>query len=721
MDIKDILEAEQEINAEYERQIALKESSILLAQKEKRSIKNIEKSIKELGEKRKKDLEEFARSKEILGKREKALKDYEEAQKDIKAREEQKIRGEEEEWDKRRAAAQEAFYDPAGFMKVFLLKKAQEKVAYLISAKRRREVAEEKDKEMAAEKKAAEELIEKRKELNLLKKKIVSPEVVPSTSPLVTPGDGGSDESNNKGSDLLIEAIESSGLNTADAIEGLTRQQNVQWKADQRVSASEEAAAANGPSGSSITSPGTSPEIGMTEAPKPGIMEKMKSPTSGLKGIIGNVMKKFGKAGKFLSSLGAKFLMPFITTPIGWAALAGLAVGGLVFAYWDDITAFVGKMFDGVKSMFSKVVGAISGMFSAVGNAIKEVISFFNPMNLLPMIARALLPTDMYDAVSSFFGGDSTEEREDRGKQEAAKKELQAAEYDVEEANYELDAATDVQQRASGDLSDLEGATAVAIYPDGRTSIVTDKINGRHNVPGAEDNIRKNGARVATKEEVKSLIVSAQDKLAVADMKVEDALIKSTKADNNFAAAAGKFNEIDKLVKGSDQKKKKPGNIVADLVRAGAVDYNVIGNSVVKDWQALKKLDYGTLEKVLSFDDWSDDTGRGILRIMNSKKQLIGANDVNPNASLEDPRPVLARSENGITKKNNMISAAMEKGLDNKIRGSESEPKTSAQNNLVTSSVVNNNTTIKKENTHDTDITNRSLNKSAMMFSEQDF
>jgi hypothetical protein len=426
----------------------------------------------------------------------------------------------------------------------------------------------------------------------------------------------------------------------------------------------------------------------------------MPDPKKGLKGIIGNIMGKFGKAGKFLMNFGAKFLMPLITTPVGWAVLAGLAVGGLVFAYWDDIVAFVGKMFTGIKSMFSKVVSKISGMFSAVGNAIKEVISFFNPMNLLPMIARALLPTDMYDAVSSFFGGDTTEERDTRGKRDEAGVRAKQAESDAIEADDDLGEAMEVQKSSSADLNRLNRATAVGIHPNGNISIVEDMVNFQHNVPGAVRSILKSGARVATPEEVAALKASKEKNLAAADMKVKDLTIKSHAADRESYFASVEHQELDDLVKGSDQKKKKPGNVVADLVRSGAVDYSMFGNSTIKDWGSLRKLDYDTLEKVLAFDDWNDRTKRGILGIMDEKKQLMGANDLAP----------VAPNEISIKKKDDMVQQAVATGMRNKV-GSSATTALPTSNNTVVAPTNVNNTTIKPPPASDTDVTNLAMQK----------
>jgi hypothetical protein len=316
------------------------------------------------------------------------------------------------------------------------------------------------------------------------------------------------------------------------------------------------------------------------------------------------------------------------------------------------------------------------------------------------MIARALLPKKMYDAVSGFFGGDTTDEREDRIKRDESGQKVKEAESDAIEAQDDLGEAMDRQQDASSNLSDLENATAVGIFPDGSHSIVRVTDNGRHNVPEAEKSILKAGARVATPDEVSTLKSSAEDKLAVADMNVEHLAIKSNAADKKVALASAEHKGLDDLVKGSDKKKDKPGNVVADLVRSGVVDYSMFGNSSIKNWGSLRKLDYDTLEKVLAFDDWNDKTKRGILGIMDEKKQLMGANDLAP----------VAPNEISIKKKDDMVQQAVATGMKNKI-GSSATTAPSTSNNTVVAPTNINNTTVKPPAASDTDVTNQAMQK----------
>jgi hypothetical protein len=488
----------------------------------------------------------------------------------------------------------------------------------------------------------------------------------------------------------VLNDINDSIISGNDTQEEQLRTDKNQFKKDNTTSAAEEIAAGSGSKDASGL-----PSVDV-EKPKKSKGFDLPNPMDGLNGIMGNVLGKFGKAGSFLMSLGSKFLMPLITTPVGWAVLAGLAVGGLVFAYWDEIKATISSIFD-----------KVGDMMSAIGDSIMEIVDFLNPMNLLPMIAKALLPTEWYDAISGFFGGETIEESDTRGKRDAAGERVKQTESDAVEAEDDLIASMDRQQEASSDLSDLENATAIGIYPDGGISIQRDTINGRHNVTGAEQTLIKNGARIATEAEISGLIQSASDKLSVADMNVKHLTIKSNVADKVAYQAVVEHKELDDIVKGSEQKKKKPGNIVADLVRAGTAEWNVFGNSVIKDWPALRKLDYESLEKVLDFDDWGDNTKRGILSIMNSKKQLIGANDIG-----QEPQSVVALNPNVMNEKQRNIQNTNKLAMDNKVSDAPVSDNTTQITNAPTSLTNNTTNNTIEDKATDSDFTNLSLNRS---------
>jgi hypothetical protein len=794
-----ILEKEKEINTEYEKKLSAYENAILLAEAEGRSTKEITDSIKELGEAKEKELKSHAKSKEIYTKREAMNKKAADLEKEIEdsiaEKKESEIREKEEGWDKKRQETQAALQDPSGWMKTFLMRKAAEKLEYITSAKRRREVADEKEKKAEAEKKQVDDLIKKEKSLHDIRQvsnsfdqispesdltppditppatvsntveNITPPATVSNTVENITPPDTVSNTVENitqENPTSILKDIESVQLpRIEDAIYGdlapilkdirdlsaaqLKTDKN-QFKADNRISAAEEAAAAGSETGTGGVLTGgkggknkdvvedgvggimstiqdvitegaggmiSERAMGGSSAGKPD--KKPKTKAGGLKGILKNIMAKFGKAGKFLMSLGSRFLLPLITTPAGWAVLAGLAVGGLVFAYWDDIASFVGKMFDGVKSMFSKVVSKISGMFSAVGNAIKEVISFFNPMNLLPMIAKALLPADMYGAVSSFFGGDNAEEIESKDKKATLEKETAIG--DKMEA--ELSSAKSDQLNLGKSLS---SKNVIAAEKDGEviTIKVGQKFEGStlRSASHANWKLKQAGYKVLSPEETNAIMDENEKDIKLKQFDLDVQVGREVKLIDDIAA-------LDESIATGKKKNDKPGNVVADLVRAGTAEYNVWGDSTIKNWPALQKLDYETLEKVLAFDDWGDKTKKGILGIMNSKKQLIGANDIepqdpNPITSTQQPKdlPQLTANKDNVLRKDKLIAETIEKGMDNKIDNrSTQNNKPPANQNIISSPVVNNNnTTIKQEKSYDTDITARGLNKSSTGF-----
>jgi len=114
---------------------------------------------------------------------------------------------------------------------------------------------------------------------------------------------------------------------------------------------------------------------------------------SASKGIFGSIVQKFGKAGKWIKKLGSKLIMPLVTTPVGWAILAGLAIGGLVYAFWDDIKAGLSKAF----GFLTGAVDSLKEKFAAIniGSWMKALIG-----TLPDYISKPLL---------SLLGGDDEE------------------------------------------------------------------------------------------------------------------------------------------------------------------------------------------------------------------------------------------------------------------------------------------------------------------------
>ena len=571
----------------------------------------------------------------------------------------QKIKEDADLWEERRNKlkdkAMEISADPQAWLKGFLMKKAAEAGHYAISKKRRLEVAAEKEKEVAIDIKNNSNKLKTAVELKKL-------ETEPSEIK------------------FGFEATQLSRM--VEGIEGLTpiledirdlsveqlKTDKSQFKADNRTSAAEEAAGAGskiGIGGVLTTATGSSDKnktvvedgvdgimstiqdvvtegaggmiaesvMGRRSAGTPDKKSPTKTKSGGLKGILKNIMAKFGKAGKFLMSLGARFLLPLITTPAGWAVLAGLAVGGLVFTYWDDVVSFVGKMFDGVKSMFSKVVSKISGMFSAVGDAIKEIVSFFNPINLAKTIAKALFPADMYGAISSFFGGDNAEEIESKEKKSTLQKEQDIG----DKMESELSSAKSEQVDLGKSIT---SKNVIAAEKDGEviTIKVGQKFEGRtlRSESHANWKLKQAGYKVLSPEET-NVIMDKNEK----DIKLK---------------------EFDLSVQ-----VKREEKLIDDIA----------------------VLDQGKIPP---------------------KPYKIGTNDT----VFDTPVPTIKLNENSVLRKDEMVSGALQKGMDNNIaQGSGNWGKKSSDTNIVSAPTVNHNTTIKKEGTHDTDMTSMSLNKSA--------
>jgi hypothetical protein len=104
---------------------------------------------------------------------------------------------------------------------------------------------------------------------------------------------------------------------------------------------------------------------------------KMSSMGQSTKGIFGSLVKKFGSAGKWIAKLGSKLIMPLVTTPIGWAILAGLAIGALAYIFWDDIKKIWGKITGFISETFSKVAefakNLVGSARSMLGNFLRSV------------------------------------------------------------------------------------------------------------------------------------------------------------------------------------------------------------------------------------------------------------------------------------------------------------------------------------------------------------
>ena len=79
------------------------------------------------------------------------------------------------------------------------------------------------------------------------------------------------------------------------------------------------------------------------------------------------LMGKFGKAGKFLAKMGKSVIQGLMTMgPYGWAILGGIALGGLVWYFWDDVTRVWDNIAGTISKGFTKVKEMVTGMFGNV-------------------------------------------------------------------------------------------------------------------------------------------------------------------------------------------------------------------------------------------------------------------------------------------------------------------------------------------------------------------
>ena len=80
-----------------------------------------------------------------------------------------------------------------------------------------------------------------------------------------------------------------------------------------------------------------------------------------------SLMGKFGKAGKFLAKMGKSVIQGLMTMgPYGWAILGGIALGGLVWYFWDDVTRVWDNIAGTISKGFTKVKEMVTGMFGNV-------------------------------------------------------------------------------------------------------------------------------------------------------------------------------------------------------------------------------------------------------------------------------------------------------------------------------------------------------------------
>ena len=79
------------------------------------------------------------------------------------------------------------------------------------------------------------------------------------------------------------------------------------------------------------------------------------------------LMGKFGTAGKFLAKMGKSVIQGLMTMgPYGWGIIGGIALGGLVWHFWKDVTKVWDTVASSIKEGFTKIKTMVMGVFGNV-------------------------------------------------------------------------------------------------------------------------------------------------------------------------------------------------------------------------------------------------------------------------------------------------------------------------------------------------------------------
>ena len=79
------------------------------------------------------------------------------------------------------------------------------------------------------------------------------------------------------------------------------------------------------------------------------------------------LMGKFGTAGKFLAKMGKSVIQGLMTMgPYGWGIIGGIALGGLVWHFWKDVTKVWDTVASSIKEGFTKIKTMVMGIFGNV-------------------------------------------------------------------------------------------------------------------------------------------------------------------------------------------------------------------------------------------------------------------------------------------------------------------------------------------------------------------
>ena len=105
------------------------------------------------------------------------------------------------------------------------------------------------------------------------------------------------------------------------------------------------------------------PKGGPKRDPKSGKFVKQQ------KGIWNAVKGMFGKGAAIFKRIGISLIMPLMSMgPLGWGLLAGLAVGGIVFYYWDEISSGADAAFKYMKDAMKDLLGILKSVMKGAKN-----------------------------------------------------------------------------------------------------------------------------------------------------------------------------------------------------------------------------------------------------------------------------------------------------------------------------------------------------------------
>ena len=75
--------------------------------------------------------------------------------------------------------------------------------------------------------------------------------------------------------------------------------------------------------------------------------------------------------------------------------------------------------------------------------------------------------------------------------------------------------------------------------------------------------------------------------------------------------------------------KMSAADVVEELEDKGIVDHNWLGNSEIKDWKKVERLDIEQIKKLIKFNDWDDETKKRLQNILQAKQEEQGKTQTN--------------------------------------------------------------------------------------------